>query len=231
VAVLPYEQGVEIVGEHKDYAWRVNRGHVVALIVDVPSPMYRNNSSHNIDIGTATGKGNGIGTATGKGNGIGSPATPPVAAPKLPAVCNLPHAASESATMVILDDFRCVGARTCSPDTGNLTGHDDPSFVGILRSFAEKKDTDGYIPTLRVGCAISYSVPFGTHRSGSLPTDMPAAQSGVGVLFGGRSRPYAAAGGYSPAGRGRYEYDNASTSDVLSQPNARPASTLNIDYQ
>jgi len=37
VAVLPYEQGVEIVGEHKDYAWRVNRGHVISVVVDVPA--------------------------------------------------------------------------------------------------------------------------------------------------------------------------------------------------
>jgi len=36
IAVLPYDLDVDIVGEHENYAWRVNRGHVISLVFDVP---------------------------------------------------------------------------------------------------------------------------------------------------------------------------------------------------
>jgi len=37
VAVLPYDEDVKIVGEAEDYAWRLNRGHVLAFVLDVPA--------------------------------------------------------------------------------------------------------------------------------------------------------------------------------------------------
>ena len=37
MAVLPYDADVKIRGETADYAWRVNRGHVVTMMLDTPA--------------------------------------------------------------------------------------------------------------------------------------------------------------------------------------------------
>ena len=98
VAVLPYDIDVVPAGDAPDYAWRINRGYVIAVMLDsMPSGL------------------TGAGAETGTGENASR--ADALCAGQFPGAFPL-NPGSLPARRVILDDASCVVTRSCSPDTG-----------------------------------------------------------------------------------------------------------------
>jgi len=95
VAVLPFDKNATIVGDAPDYAWRVNRGHVVSVIANLPpSELFPSPSDSGAE-------------GSGRTN-----------------VCKLatsnPLEVTPVGVQVLMDDASCVQSRSCTPGTGTV---------------------------------------------------------------------------------------------------------------
>jgi len=105
IAVLPIGGNATIRGDAPDYAWRVNRAHVVTFEVTLPPSTIHFSSKQSKD-GSAR-------TLTCE-------------------MIDLTHDIRYKGVFVLLDDASCVKSRSCIPDTGTVVDRHSPAMDRIL---------------------------------------------------------------------------------------------------
>jgi len=150
VAVLPTTQGTRIEGDAPGYSWRVNRAHVISLLVDTPSDLLQMKGSYD--------------TAN---------------RPSCPVPSSDPSTGTTNITwsigiLVLMDDPWCVSARNCTPDVGGANWTSDPSLQSYMDAYGASDDIVGLFPRARLGCSLGYSVDHSRFNVDLMPTDLSA---------------------------------------------------------